>query len=78
MKIYLTGIITEIVHTEDFDSMTVENGKRKSRIKVEAGTIDDGLLSTAVYITVESQATLFPPADPETGEIKTKKKGEPK
>jgi hypothetical protein len=66
MKIQFTGIICEITHAEDFDAITITDGKRKSKIKVLSGPFSDDLLSQPVDITVETQRTLF---DNVTGEI---------
>ena len=69
MKIQFTGMVCEITHAEDFDAITVQTGKRKSKIKAESGMFADELLLTDVEVTVESVKTLF---DNVTGELNVK------
>jgi len=69
MKIQFTGTICEITHAEDFDAITVQTGKRKSKIKAESGLFADELLLTEVEVTVESVKTLF---DKVSGELNSK------
>jgi len=70
MKIEFRGMIVEIVHGEEGDALTVQTGKRKSKVKVEAGQLTKSLLYTGVNVTIETDPGMFDRAiDPETGEI---------